>query len=61
VLQEVAPGFKFADIQQELQPLLVEYYSYIGSQTFPPCYQGVQWMIATQVPLVFCACRHVST
>ncbi|EKX43629.1 hypothetical protein GUITHDRAFT_57143, partial [Guillardia theta CCMP2712] len=32
-----------------LSPLLNEYYSYVGSQTYPPCYLGVQWMISKSV------------
>jgi hypothetical protein len=49
VEQEVAPGLKFEDVAKDLQPLLTHYYHYVGSSTYPPCYQGMEWMIATEV------------
>eukprot|EP00282_Hemiselmis_andersenii_P038528 CAMPEP_0169444384 /NCGR_PEP_ID=MMETSP1042-20121227/9869_1 /TAXON_ID=464988 /ORGANISM="Hemiselmis andersenii, Strain CCMP1180" /LENGTH=673 /DNA_ID=CAMNT_0009555693 /DNA_START=12 /DNA_END=2031 /DNA_ORIENTATION=- len=42
-------GFTFGDVQKDLQPVLGDYYSYMGSQTYPPCYQGVEWFVATTV------------
>jgi len=47
--KELAKGLKFSTLSKELSPVLSEYYGYIGSQTSPPCYQGVQWMVAKTV------------
>ncbi|KAJ1478106.1 hypothetical protein T484DRAFT_1818756 [Baffinella frigidus] len=37
----------FEDLVAQIRPIMGDYYMYWGSQTFPPCYQGVQWMIPT--------------
>eukprot|EP00960_Hanusia_phi_P045896 757481-Hanusia_phi.AAC.3 len=47
--KELAKGLDFSELNQALSPLLSEYYSYMGSQTYPPCYLGVQWMISKSV------------
>lgn len=47
--KELANGLKWSTLSKELSPLLDEYYGYIGSETQPPCHQGVQWMVAKTV------------
>jgi carbonic anhydrase len=32
-----------------LEQYLGEYYAYWGSQTYPPCYQGVEWFVVKHV------------
>ena len=41
------PGLTFAVLTEQIKPILGDYYMYYGSQTYPPCYQAVQWMIPT--------------
>jgi len=41
------PGLTFAELTEQIKPILGDYYMYYGSQTYPPCYQAVQWMIPT--------------
>lgn len=51
-LAEIDKTFNFGDVKEDLAPLLKEYYNYWGSQTYPPCYQGVEWMVSkTVVPV----------
>ena len=40
--QELAKGLKFQSVAEVVSPLLSEFYSYVGSTTYPPCYQRVQ-------------------
>jgi len=47
--QELAKGMKFEEISAAINPLFTRYYNYVGSQTSPPCYQGVQWMVGKDV------------
>eukprot|EP00283_Hemiselmis_rufescens_P004278 CAMPEP_0173428998 /NCGR_PEP_ID=MMETSP1357-20121228/7826_1 /TAXON_ID=77926 /ORGANISM="Hemiselmis rufescens, Strain PCC563" /LENGTH=483 /DNA_ID=CAMNT_0014393109 /DNA_START=26 /DNA_END=1473 /DNA_ORIENTATION=- len=48
-VKEGVKGFTFGDVQKDIGPILGDYYSYMGSQTYPPCYQGVEWFVATTV------------
>ena len=47
--QELAKGMKFSEISAAINPLFTQYYTYRGSQTYPPCYQGVQWMVGKEM------------
>lgn len=47
--QELAKGMKFTEVSAAINPIFTQYYTYRGSQTYPPCYQGVQWMVGKQM------------
>ena len=47
--KSLAKGLDIHEITETVNADLVDYYNYVGSQTYPPCYQGVQWMVGKQV------------
>jgi len=46
---EIDKTFTMGDVHADIKQYLGEYYAYWGSQTYPPCYQGVEWFVVKHV------------